>query len=107
MIPPAAIKIGAAVAGLVLLVFAVLTLRNEAYSRGVSDTDAKWAAASARMQAASLRAMNAADRLARAREAQMATEIKELEDAAEKGTAEPVGPGVRNVLDELRRQAHR
>lgn len=101
------VKIGAIVVGAILLVAAVVLYGNARYHNGVADTDAKWAAASARMQAATAKAMNAANRIAAAQEAKDAAEIKELKDEAAKGNDSTVGPGTRAVLERLRDQARR
>lgn len=89
---------------LLLVVLAIWWLRADAYRDGVRATDAKWAEASARMQAATVRATNAADALARQREAENAATIEDLRDEAAKGSDEPVGPGVKAVLSQLRAQ---
>lgn len=92
---------------LALIVVAIWWLRADAYRDGARDTDARWAAASARMQAAAVRAANAADVLAQNRQTQLETEVKDLRHEAAKGTADPVGHGVSAVLERLRAQAGR
>lgn len=110
MIPALALRYWKPLAGVVvlgILIAAIWWLRADAYRDGVRATDARWAEASARMQAATIRATNAADTIARQREAENAATIKDLENEAAKGDDSAVGPGTRAVLERLRTPARR
>lgn len=103
----ATIKVIASLAAALLIALAFIWYGAEREREGMAKADARWAEASARMQAATTRAMNAADAIAQQREAEQREQIKELEHEAAKGDDSRVGPGVSAVLDGLRRQARR
>lgn len=100
----AAIKIIAGLAVALMIVLAFIWYGAEREREGAAKADARWADANARMQAATTRAMNAADAIAQQREAEQRAQIKELEHEAAKGDDSRVGPGVSAVLGGLRRQ---
>lgn len=72
--------------------------------RGIKLERAEWVSQSNRILQQSARLRDVADDLAKAREGQTATQIKELRDAASKGTDQPVGDGVRAVIERMRSQ---
>lgn len=98
------IKVIASLAAALLIVLAVIWYGAEREREGAAKANARWADANARMQAATTRAMIAADAIAQQREADQRAQIKELEHEAAKGDDSRVGPGVSAVLDGLRRQ---
>lgn len=103
----AAIKAIIGLAGALVIVLAFIWYGSEREREGIAKADARWAEANARMQAATTRAMNAADAIAQQREAEQRAQIKDLQNEAAKGNDDAVGPGVAAVLSGLRRQAGR
>lgn len=100
----ATIKIIASLAAALIIVLAFIWYGAEREREGIAKADARWVEANARMQAATTRAMNAADAIAQQREAEQRAQIKELEHEAAKGDNSTVGPGTLAVLEQLRRQ---
>lgn len=93
---------------LALLVSAFVWARADAYSDGADAKDAEWMAATVRIQKATVRASDAAAKLARAREEQDANLIEDLKHEAAKGDGRSVGPGVASVIERLRAEgSHR
>ena len=101
-LPPFSGRILLGIGALALLWAAWAWSDHRGYARGAADTDARWTAANTRILSATIRAQNAADTIARQREAENAATIEDLKHEAAKGTDDAVGPGVAGVLDRLR-----
>ena len=101
--PPIVARIAIGLGIVALLYAGVSWYGHRRYQAGVEATDAKWAEASARMQAQVVEAQTRAEAAASVREVENVKTIEGLKDeAATKGTATPVGPGVSGVLAKLR-----
>lgn len=101
---PAAIKVMLTLAAALTAVLGFIWYGEHRARSERAKVDAEWMLATERMRVAEGRGRAAADALATQRETQQQQQIEELRDEAKKGDDSTAGPGVRAVIDSLRRQ---